>query len=106
MISEKSNCVYSSFPSPPLPAAFDTSCFSGDYVTGEKMGDPYFTKLFDLRNDDAKQRKNDGKAPVNGKKMTPRGSNDGCESVVNDTRTNKGNVGSSCEPLTNDGAVR
>ena len=70
------------------------------------MGDPYFTKLFDLRNDDAKQRKNDGNPPVNGKKLVKRSStNDGCESVVNDTRSNS-NVGSSCEPITNDGAVR
>lgn len=89
------------------PTAFDTSCFSGNYITGEKMGDAYFTKLFDLRNDDAKQRKNDGKPPVNGKNLVRRSStNDGCESVVNDTRSNNNNVGSSCEPITNDGAVR
>jgi amidophosphoribosyltransferase len=36
---------------------FDTSCFSGIYVTGEKIGDDYFARLHDLRNDRAKQKR-------------------------------------------------
>jgi len=59
--------------SPDLPLTkFDTSCFSGTYVTGERIDDPYFARLFDLRNDDAKQGREQ--------------SNDGCESVQNDRR--------------------
>lgn len=33
---------------------FDCSTFDGIYVTGQRMGDEYFTKLHSLRNDDAK----------------------------------------------------
>ena len=85
-----------------LHSEFDTSCFSGKYVTGEKIGDEYFTKLHDMRNDAAKLE------PKNGSKATPlktKQSNGGCESVSNDTRI-KGQQDGSCEPLTNDIAVR
>jgi amidophosphoribosyltransferase len=44
-------------PSRPLLREFDTSCFSGIYVTGEKIGDDYFTRLHDLRNDQAKEKR-------------------------------------------------
>jgi hypothetical protein len=48
-------------------------------VTGEKIGDAYFTRLYDLRNDDAKQeRDNGGDNP-----SKPKQSNDGCESIPN-----------------------
>jgi hypothetical protein len=50
-------------------------------VTGEKIGDAYFTKLYELRNDDAKQSKGE-----NSKALKPQQSNSGCESVSNDTR--------------------
>lgn len=33
---------------------FDCSTFDGIYVTGQRMGDEYFTKLHSLRNDEAK----------------------------------------------------
>jgi amidophosphoribosyltransferase len=60
--------------------SFDTSCFSGTYVTGQKIGDSYFTKLYDLRNDDAKQtRENEGEIPS----KKPKQSNEGCESIPN-----------------------
>lgn len=73
---------------------FDTSCFSGKYVTGQAIGDEYFTKLHTLRNDDAQQERNSG--AVNGKS-----SNDGCESVSNDKRVSSDSRTASCESLTN-----
>lgn len=69
-----------------LFVAFDCSCFNGEYVTGEKIGDAYFTKLFDLRNDDAKQLRNNGAVTKNPKDLRPQASNSGCESVTNDMR--------------------
>ena len=83
--------------------AFDTSCFSGEYVTGEKIGDAYFTRLYDLRNEDAKQLRNNGVA--NGeesKNQKPQSSSGGCEPVTNDTRSlvTKDDM---CEPITNAG---
>ncbi|KAG7336737.1 amidophosphoribosyltransferase [Nitzschia inconspicua] len=39
---------------------FDCSTFDGIYVTGQRMGDDYFTKLHSLRNDDAKATRNFG----------------------------------------------
>ena len=63
--------------------AFDTSCFSGEYVTGEKMGDEYFTKLFNLRNDDAKQSQDKG---ATSKHLTTQQSNGGCESIPNEAK--------------------
>ena len=33
---------------------FDTSCFDGDYVTGD-ISEEYLQQLYDARNDDAKQ---------------------------------------------------
>ena len=70
----------------PLPR-FDTSCFSGEYVTGERIGDAYFERLHEKRNDDAKQAK-EAKTPMKGGKKRedePLGqsSNDGCEPIVN-----------------------
>lgn len=74
---------------------FDTSCFSGEYVTGETIEDEYFSHLHDERNDGAKERKRRG---VNGdgspsKQAKPVPSNDGCESVSNDKRGAQGNRG-------------
>jgi amidophosphoribosyltransferase len=43
-----SNTVHPSFD------GFDCSTFDGVYVTGQHMGDEYFTKLHSLRNDNAK----------------------------------------------------
>ena len=85
---------------------FDTSCFSGEYVTGEKIGDSYFTRLFDERSDAAKERKRRGiemhrnqncndDTPSPNKQRKPLGSNDGCESVSNDKRLTDGEKGKS-----------
>lgn len=67
---------------------FDTSCFSGIYVTGEKIGDEYFTKLYDMRNDDAKQQREDNNniSDATPSKKRPQQSNDGCESIPNGTK--------------------
>lgn len=39
---------------------FDTSCFSGIYVTGQQIGDNYFERLHNLRNDAAKNKRDRG----------------------------------------------
>jgi len=69
---------------------FDTSCFSGKYVTGQAMGDEYFTTLFALRNDGAKEKRMNGSAQ----------SNAGCESAQNDTRSVSSKEGT-CESISN-----
>jgi amidophosphoribosyltransferase len=98
---------------PLLPVVeFDTSCFSGKYVTGEKIGDEYFAKLHNLRNDGAQEKRKRGPPDnVNGDGSPPKRpqqSNDGCESVSNDTRSNLQSY-DACEPLNNNqslGTVR
>jgi len=50
---------------------FDTSCFTGKYVTGQKIDDLYFQRLHKLRNNEAQETR---------RKTTS------CESVQNDTR--------------------
>jgi len=94
---------------------FDTSCFSGEYVTGEQIGDSYFERLHDLRNDGAKRKREDGDFSMNGgadangsSAKRPVQSNDGCEGVSNDKREKQSNGNSaSCESLSNkpDGVV-
>jgi amidophosphoribosyltransferase len=67
--------------------AYETSCFSGTYVTGESIDDEYFTKLHDLRNDKAKlqQLESTGAAQA-AKAGMPPGSHNGCENLQNDRR--------------------
>jgi amidophosphoribosyltransferase len=82
---------------------FDTSCFSGKYVTGESIDDEYFAKLHSLRNDEAKQKREtdtNGMITPTGKKLKTQQSNDGCESVSNDKRDPM-SKSVSCESLTN-----
>lgn len=93
---------------------FDTSCFNGFYVTGEKIDDDYFQRLHVLRNDKAK-RKREGES--NGANDNSNGSSEtnklpkknqivhkqndgGCESLSNDDTT-KGTDSALCEPITN-----
>jgi len=80
---------------------FETSCFSGIYVTGEQIGDSYFQKLHALRNDKAQNMRRGGSITVdNEKNAPPLSSVDGCESVSNDKR--KSTVvtnGGSCEGI-------
>jgi len=71
----------SASPDMPLPH-FDTSCFTGKYVTGEVIGDKYFQNLFLNRNESAKSllRAGGGSSSVN----DLRASFVGCESMHND----------------------
>ena len=80
--------------------AFDTSCFSGEYVTGERIGDEYFTKLYDLRNEGAKEVRNGNMSSGDSESRTKQ-SNEGCESVSNDTRESTTLRQDSCESLSN-----
>mmetsp|Transcript_14174 Transcript_14174/g.28922 ORF Transcript_14174/g.28922 Transcript_14174/m.28922 type:complete len:111 (+) Transcript_14174:21-353(+) len=67
--------------------AYETSCFSGTYVTGETINDDYFTKLHDLRNDDAKLKQLESTGAAQAAKAgMPPGSHDGCENLQNDRR--------------------
>eukprot|EP00527_Entomoneis_sp_CCMP2396_P002016 CAMPEP_0198140628 /NCGR_PEP_ID=MMETSP1443-20131203/3761_1 /TAXON_ID=186043 /ORGANISM="Entomoneis sp., Strain CCMP2396" /LENGTH=576 /DNA_ID=CAMNT_0043803121 /DNA_START=35 /DNA_END=1765 /DNA_ORIENTATION=- len=79
---------------------FDTSCFSGTYVTGEQIGDAYFENLENLRNDDAKERRKRGLDGENGNGANKRAvaSNNGCESMSNDQR---GDAHTGVAPLSN-----
>merc|ERR1712232_283408 len=87
----------SSSPDVPLHD-FDASCFSGVYVTGESITDPYFDKLFRLRNESAKQLNNSSMNLLPGGKLNRTVS---CESVSNDS--SKGNSGvTACEAINND----
>lgn len=84
-----------------LPS-FDTSCFSGIYVTGQTIDDEYFKKLHRTRNDDAKHaRANGGK---NERKRPRPQSNEGCESMNNDTRSMV-TMDDACESITNQPAL-
>jgi hypothetical protein len=71
-------------------------------VTGEKIDDPYFARLYALRNDAAKQEKADGVNIVNDGSTSPKPkqSNGGCESVHNE-RTSAMMKSDSCEAMTN-----
>jgi hypothetical protein len=62
---------------------YETSCFSGKYVTGANINDEYFAKLHELRNDDAKKEREDREPSQAG---MPPGSHDGCENLSNDKR--------------------
>lgn len=58
--------------------AYESSCFSGSYVTGQNINDTYFSKLHDLRNDSAQKTKRESTLGA--------GSNHGCENLSNDQR--------------------
>ncbi|GMH51633.1 hypothetical protein TL16_g01050, partial [Triparma laevis f. inornata] len=60
---------------------FDTSCFSGTYVTGQKIGDEYFQALHEKRND-AAQHKKGGEKKVGEKEMGPAGSGGGVSRLL------------------------
>jgi amidophosphoribosyltransferase len=87
---------------------FDTSCFSGEYVTGQTVGDEYFTRLHNLRNDGAQEKRklnvisggddNNGRA---GSRPKPEQSNNGCESMSNDNAEAPSKGDDAREPLTN-----
>lgn len=62
---------------------YETSCFSGIYVTGANINDEYFSKLHELRNDNAKLKRDERDPSQEG---MPPGSHDGCENLSNDKR--------------------
>mmetsp|Transcript_35132 Transcript_35132/g.76173 ORF Transcript_35132/g.76173 Transcript_35132/m.76173 type:complete len:647 (-) Transcript_35132:289-2229(-) len=101
---------------------FDCSCFSGEYVTGETIGDSYFERLHEKRNDDAKRLresssggggKGGGDEGGKGGQGSGKGGNgaaaddalgmsshhEGCESVNNDTRDATTDGSKGCESL-------
>ena len=96
----ESSVIDSASPDQPL-SKFDTSCFSGTYVTGEKIGDAYFQRLYNLRNDAAKQKRDvNGVVKVGTSLSKPQQSNDGCESVENKNRPSL-IAANSCEAIQN-----
>jgi amidophosphoribosyltransferase len=77
-----------------VPRRFESSCFSGNYVTGETITDDYFSQLHDKRNDDAKKRlRTDSVASVAAPKRSS------CESISND-KTPRMDGESACESIT------
>lgn len=80
------------------PSGFDTSCFSGEYVTGETMEDEYFVKLFARRNEEAKTARNNKFTVDDPGTSKAQASNNGCESVSNDLRESSQHR-DSCEPI-------
>ncbi|KAL9180102.1 hypothetical protein ACHAXT_008072 [Thalassiosira profunda] len=64
--------------------AYESSCFSGTYVTGEDINSSYFTKLHELRNDEAKLKKHEATGAA--QMGMPPGSHNGCENLSNDKR--------------------
>lgn len=75
----------SASPDMPLPD-FDTSCFTGKYVTGEEIGDKYFQKLFLNRNESAKSLLRTNIHNSINDLMAAAAGTGGCESVHNDKR--------------------
>jgi hypothetical protein len=76
-----------------LFSAFDTSCFSGEYVTGEKITDQYFQDIYARRNKAKKEEEEEQDAlratsisNHTPSKLKPKQSNGGIESIANDMR--------------------
>lgn len=78
---------------------FDTSCFTGKYVTGETIGDCYFKRIHDLRNDAAQQKRRSGVVVPQIDVNIAKGSDHGCESVHNDQRDSTLNAQTGCEAI-------
>lgn len=77
---------------------FDTSCFTGKYVTGERMGDSYFQRLHELRNDAAQQSRRSGKKKEDIPQVV-KSVDQGCESVHNDQREANEDAQRGCEAI-------
>lgn len=69
-------------------------------MTGEQIGDAYFAELYNLRNDEAKTKRNDASSALLVPKNSAAQSNDGCESVSNDKRSGYASD-DGCESLAN-----
>mmetsp|Transcript_23608 Transcript_23608/g.26922 ORF Transcript_23608/g.26922 Transcript_23608/m.26922 type:complete len:568 (-) Transcript_23608:1691-3394(-) len=92
-----------SIASPDYPLEeFDTSCFTGTYVTGHRIDDEYFGRLHQLRNDSAQEllRSTNGMPPPSANvEVTKNGGDGGCESMHNDQRNSLTNVQKGCEAI-------
>lgn len=101
-LSDLEKSITESLPSDHSISKFDTSCFSGEYVTGEQVGDAYFERLHELRNDDAQlMRRGNSTASNLDLGERPQGSHHGCESMVNNQNQGQVNVATGCESLSN-----
>ena len=90
----------------PNTTEYDTSCFSGKYVTGETIGNAYFTRLHELRNDSAQALRRLPSSGVQSQNGTAermaKGSNHGCESMSNDQSAGAINDKAGCESINNE----
>jgi hypothetical protein len=70
-------------------------------VTGEKIGDEYFSRLHKLRNDTAQElRRTGGSAPVEKvEEVVASGGDEGCESMHNDKRDTETDAKKGCEAI-------
>jgi len=73
------------------PDKYESSCFSGSYVTGQTIGDEYFTSLAEGRNETSRQTSAGGM----------QSSHNGCEAMSNNQRLRAGSMGRGCESLAN-----
>lgn len=80
---------------------FDTSCFTGTYVTGETIESGYFKRLHDLRNDSAQELRRLGKVEIKETLSPPvtTGTDGGCESVHNDQTAENADASRGCEGI-------
>lgn len=80
---------------------FDTSCFSGEYVTGKSINDEYFRRLHELRNDSAQESRRSSTVEPSAQTTMPKASNHGCESMSNDQSLGDVSNGTGCESISN-----
>jgi amidophosphoribosyltransferase len=78
---------------------FDTSCFTGKYVTGETIECGYFKRLHDLRNDSAQELRRLGKIEIQETQPVLTGGDGGCESVHNDQSAEVEDAARGCEAI-------
>lgn len=76
-------------------------------MTGETIDSEYFQKLYNVRNEAAKQERNGMSSSASSSALTKgaQQSNDGCESVSNN-KTGANIAGGACDGLSNDVAAR
>jgi len=78
---------------------FDTSCFTGKYVTGETIGNKYFQRIHELRNDAAQEKRRGGKSQEEEAPLILNVENQGCESVHNDQSAEVEDAQTGCEAI-------
>jgi amidophosphoribosyltransferase len=82
-----------------LNIEFDTSCFTGSYVTGETIECGYFKRLHELRNDSAQELRRLGKIEITETQPVLSGGDGGCESVHNDQSAEVVDAARGCEAI-------